>query len=499
MAIARLFCPVNQYQTKSGALNVAGLLKVYYNGTDDLANAWGDNEELLRQPIVLDNNGRAPGLFVDDSRVYRLEVYDRSGKLLWTVKDMVPHGGSGSGSSGGSEHIPEGSATGGNVPDESSEGEIVPEGLTGDLEEAWNKNGLSLDSGNYHFTAGFTVTVNKAEPALDSVRVSFGGKSVEHGIDLSYTTSQSFELSGDVQGAGELLHLLYAKPQGVSLSLDRFDIHGIAKAGRDGTPGPRGDAGIDGKDGLSAYEIAVEHGYEGSETAWLDSIRGKDGKDGKSAYQVAVEQGYEGSEEDWLGSLKGDKGDKGDTGARGEKGDRGEQGSVGPQGPKGETGETGPQGEQGIQGPKGDQGLQGLQGPQGETGERGPRRLQGEKGDPGRTAPADWDQTDPTAEDFIANKPSVPTVTVDPDTGKVTEIDGHEIAGTGGITTVHTLSPITGDGSEEDPVTASTMGIAVGEHMTYSVQEVSGQQAVVLDVDVSTLPAGITIVTESFE
>lgn len=37
-------------------------------------------------------------------------------------------------------------------------------------------------------------------------------------------------------------------------------------------------------------------------------------KDGKSAYELAEEHGYVGTEEEWLASLKGLKGDKGDTG-----------------------------------------------------------------------------------------------------------------------------------------------------------------------------------------
>ena len=40
---------------------------------------------------------------------------------------------------------------------------------------------------------------------------------------------------------------------------------------------------------------------------------GKDGKDGESAYQLAVDNGYPSSLDTWLASLKGDKGDKGDT------------------------------------------------------------------------------------------------------------------------------------------------------------------------------------------
>lgn len=55
------------------------------------------------------------------------------------------------------------------------------------------------------------------------------------------------------------------------------------------------------EDGKSAYEIAVEHGYEGTEEEWLQSLNGKDGK---SAYEIAVEQGYEGTEEEWLSEMK---------------------------------------------------------------------------------------------------------------------------------------------------------------------------------------------------
>ena len=40
---------------------------------------------------------------------------------------------------------------------------------------------------------------------------------------------------------------------------------------------------------------------------------GKDGKDGKSAYQLAVDNGYPSSLDTWLASLKGEQGGKGDT------------------------------------------------------------------------------------------------------------------------------------------------------------------------------------------
>ena len=53
------------------------------------------------------------------------------------------------------------------------------------------------------------------------------------------------------------------------------------------------------------------------------------GEPGKSAYEIAVEHGFVGSEEEWLASLKGEKGDKGDKGDRGEQGLPGKDGADG--------------------------------------------------------------------------------------------------------------------------------------------------------------------------
>ena len=60
---------------------------------------------------------------------------------------------------------------------------------------------------------------------------------------------------------------------------------------------------ITGTRGYSAYEVAVQNGYSGSEEEWLESLigpQGPQGIDGKSAYEVAVENGYSGTVEDWL-------------------------------------------------------------------------------------------------------------------------------------------------------------------------------------------------------
>ena len=75
-----------------------------------------------------------------------------------------------------------------------------------------------------------------------------------------------------------------------------------------------------------------------------------------SAYGIAVSHGYAGTEDDWLASLKGEKGDTGATGPQGPKGEKGDAGATGPQGPKGEKGDTGATGPQGEKGEKGDTG-----------------------------------------------------------------------------------------------------------------------------------------------
>lgn len=71
----------------------------------------------------------------------------------------------------------------------------------------------------------------------------------------------------------------------------------------------------------------------------LLALKGQNGIDGKSAYQLAVDGGFVGTEAEWIASLKGETGSIG---------------PIGPQGKTGATGATGPQGKQGKTGPKGD-------------------------------------------------------------------------------------------------------------------------------------------------
>lgn len=100
--------------------------------------------------------------------------------------------------------------------------------------------------------------------------------------------------------------------------------------------------------GKSAYEIAKEKGFQGDETAWLESLKGQpgpQGREGKSAYEVAKAKGYPDDERTWLTELKGE---------RGPAGPQGIQGPAGPTGPQGPAGQPGQPGATGV---KGDNGL----------------------------------------------------------------------------------------------------------------------------------------------
>jgi hypothetical protein len=111
--------------------------------------------------------------------------------------------------------------------------------------------------------------------------------------------------------------------------------------------------------GKSAYQVAVENGFVGTEAAWLASLigpqgpagtngidgtngtngtagaDGADGADGASAYEVAVANGFIGTEAQWLTSLVGATGAAGADGAQGPQGDPGPAGADGTNGADG--------------------------------------------------------------------------------------------------------------------------------------------------------------------
>lgn len=202
--------------------------------------------------------------------------------------------------------------------------------------------------------------------------------------------------------------------------------------GEQGPQGLQGEQGPSGQDGKSAYEIAVAHGYVGTETQWLASLvgpsgatgpqgpQGPSGANGKSAYEIAVAAGFTGTSAQWLASLVGPQGPEGPSGAQGATGPSGltpkirinqatnyweisyDNGATwgstnisatGPQGPSGSQGPQGPSGASGAEGPAGKsayeiavqagytgtsaQWLASLVGPQGPSGSQGPSGADG--------------------------------------------------------------------------------------------------------------------------
>ena len=87
---------------------------------------------------------------------------------------------------------------------------------------------------------------------------------------------------------------------------------------------------IEGVEGDSAYEVAVNNGFVGTEPEWLASLEGAPGTNGTngtngaagaSAYQVAVNNGFVGNEAAWLASLEGADGTNGTNGTDGADGE----------------------------------------------------------------------------------------------------------------------------------------------------------------------------------
>ena len=90
MSLSYLFDPNKQFQDEAGNNDVNGFLRVYIDGTDDIAITYKDFDGTLNQSdIMLDINGRAV-VIVDRSKTYRLEVYKRDGGMLWTARPMIP-------------------------------------------------------------------------------------------------------------------------------------------------------------------------------------------------------------------------------------------------------------------------------------------------------------------------------------------------------------------------------------------------------------------------
>lgn len=208
-----------------------------------------------------------------------------------------------------------------------------------------------------------------------------------------------------------------AEPEGISISgPSAYDIavqNGFAgtvpewldslkgEVGDEGEQGLKGDKGDKGDTGLSAYELATADVVDAPTLEeWLLSLKGADGLkgdsgiNGKSAYDLAVESGFEGDKATWILSLKGDKGEPGEKGDAFTYSDFTAEQLESLKGPKGDAftfADFTPEQLEGLKGAKGEDGvdgldgkaftyadftpeqLEGLKGPNGDQGEPGPK------------------------------------------------------------------------------------------------------------------------------
>ena len=310
----------------------------------------------------------------------------------------------------------------------------------------------------------------------------------------------------------------------------------------------------------------------GGITSAIDYLQTNLGANGLSAYEIARQTGFDGTQAEWLASLQGERGDKGDTGAQGVSatlqgtkatiadlpptpldpndyaghgwivttgdGQTHEDGSlwfwnleetawndIGPiVGPAGDKGDTGDQGERGIGVSTaavnvsghliitrtdlttidagyvlGPQGLQGLKGDKGDKGDRGDTGLKGDKGDKGDTGD-DSTVPGPSAYDVAVANGFVGTeaqwlASLIGDAGTVA--DGNNA----GVVKIGSNINITPDGTISVPVaTISTLGVVkpganvtIDEFGTISVSKGAGINTVVDIPDVNTTAGGAAL------
>lgn len=263
----RLFDPTQQFQLKGGQLNVAGRLYVHLESTDDLADLYDENGTQLTQPVILDNNGRAAGLFVDSSKVYWLDVQDQFGMSQFTIRKMTPCGGGGGATLGTTYELV--SSDGSIAIDKTTEGNVTTYDLTRpddstELLEWIRCDGATKNSDTYtpiytdgtmevgvkgikvyadryyHVTAHLRASKSTVQPYYDKVDILFrlvDDNDVETNVirqsvivDSSVGLVQDFEVSTDVkveEDAELLLDILNTTVPGITWEVLNLEAHRV--------------------------------------------------------------------------------------------------------------------------------------------------------------------------------------------------------------------------------------------------------------------------------
>lgn len=161
------------------------------------------------------------------------------------------------------------------------------------------------------------------EEWLESLKASGGGGGTDGKDGVTFTPSVSEDGTLSWSNDGEL-----DNPEPVNIK---------GAKGDDGAVGATFTPAVDSKGNLSWTN---NKGLDNPESV---NIKGPKGDEGMSAYDVAVQNGYDGTETEWLASLKGEKGDPGapgEDGAQGIPGPAGADGAPGTPGTPGADGKT---------------------------------------------------------------------------------------------------------------------------------------------------------------
>ncbi len=127
--------------------------------------------------------------------------------------------------------------------------------------------------------------------------------------DKGLANPASVNIKGEAGAAGA---------KGDPFTYDDFTAAQLAALkGEKGDKGDKGDKGETGEQGVKGDKGEQgEQGQQGIQGVKGDTgATGANGQDGKSAYQIALDNGFVGTQAEWLASLKGDKGDTGASGA----------------------------------------------------------------------------------------------------------------------------------------------------------------------------------------
>lgn len=127
--------------------------------------------------------------------------------------------------------------------------------------------------------------------------------------DKGLANPASVNIKGEAGAAGA---------KGDPFTYDDFTAAQLAALkGEKGDKGDKGDKGETGEQGVKGDKGEQgEQGQQGVQGVKGDTgATGANGQDGKSAYQIALDNGFVGTQAEWLASLKGDKGDTGASGA----------------------------------------------------------------------------------------------------------------------------------------------------------------------------------------